>query len=133
MSASSRNGATRAQSRLTDAGDAEADSMIGRFGRIARMPWLAAVKLLAVLLLVVAPGSSLARPRTIEEPPSLDGDPTADDQPSPSPKGGNNGAGSISGHQRVTTKDGTGRLARERHVRLALQAYLRLIARISLR
>lgn len=133
MSASSRNRATPAQVRMTDAGDAEADSMIGRFGRIARMPWQAAVKLLAVLLLVAAPGSSLARPPLLDEPPSLDGDPTADDQPSPSPKGGKGGAASISGHHRVTTKDGTGRLARERHVRLALQAYLRLIARISLR
>ena len=133
MSASSRNGATRAQSRLTDAGDAEADSMIGRFGCIARKPWTAAVRFLALLLLLAAPGTSLARPPLLEEPPSSDGDPTADDQPSPSPKGNKGGAASISGHHRVTTKDGTGRLARERHVRLAWQAYLRLIARISLR
>lgn len=133
MSASSRNRATPAQVRLTDAGDAEADSMIGRFGRIACMPWQAAVRLLAVLLLVAAPGTSLARPLLLDEPPSADGDPTADDQPSPSPKGGGSRVGSISGQHRATTKDGTGRLARERHVRLALQAYLRLIARISLR
>lgn len=132
MSAPSRNRATPAHVKLTDAGDAEADSMIGRFGRIARMPWRAAAGLLALLLLVAAPGSSQARPRVFEEPPSQDGDPTADDQPSPSPKG-NMGAGSISGQHRYATKDGAGRLARERHVRLALQAYLRLIARISLR
>jgi len=106
--------------------------MIGRFGRIAREPWKAAVRFLALLLLLAAPGTSLARPPLLEEPPSSDGDPTADDQPSPSPKG-HGGAASISGNHRVATKDGTGRLARERHVRLALQAYLRLIARISLR
>lgn len=132
MSAPSRNRATPAHVTLTDAGDAEADSMIGRFGRIARMPWKAAVRLLALLLLVAAPGTSLARPPLLEDPPSQEGDPTADDQPSPSPKG-HGGAGSISGQHRHTSKDGTVRLARERHVRLALQAYLRLIARISLR
>lgn len=133
MSAPSRNRATPAHVKLTDAGDAEADSMIGRFGRIARMPWRATVRLLALLLLVAAPGTSLARPPLLEEPPSQDGDPTADDQPSPAPKGGKGGAGAISGQHRHSTKDTTGRLARERHVRLALQAYLRLIARISLR
>ena len=133
MSASSRNRATPAHVKLTDAGDAEADSMIGRFGRIARMPWMGVVSLLTLLLFVAAPGTSSARPKPLEDPPTQEGDPTADDQPSPSPKGGQGGAGSISGQYRYTTKDGTSLIARERHVRLALQAYLRLIARITLR
>lgn len=129
MSVSARNGAPPPQMNLTDAGDAEADSMIGRFGRIARMPWKAAVRFLALSLIVAAPGTSLAKPFPLDPGPSLDGDPTADDVPSSGPKG--NRSASISGHHSQITKDG--RLARERHVRLAIQAYLRLIARITLR
>ena len=86
--------------------------------------------MLALLLLVSAPSASLAKPFLLEEGPPQQGDPTADDQPSPTPKGGNKSA-SISGHNALTTKDGAGRLARDRHVRLAWQAYLRLIARIA--
>lgn len=127
MSASLRNGAPPPHMNLTDAGDAEADSMIGRFGRIAQKPWRAAVRFLALSLIVAAPGA-LAKPFPLDPGPSLDGDPTADDQPSPGPK---NRSASISGHDSQTTKDG--RLARERHVRLAWHAYLRLIARIALR
>jgi len=107
--------------------------MIGRFGCVARGPWAAAVRFLALLLLVAAPGTSLAKPYIIEEGPSQEGDPTADDQPSPSPKGGNHSA-SITGRNALSTKDGAGRVSRqERHVRLAWQAYLRLIARIAFR
>jgi len=107
--------------------------MIGRFGCVARRPWTAAIRFLAVLLLIAAPGSSLAKPFIIEEGPSQEGDPTADDQPSPTPKGGNHSA-SITGRNTLTTTNGIGRVSRqERHVRLAWQAYLRLIARITLR
>ncbi len=105
--------------------------MIGRFGRVARRKWATAMSYLALLLLVVAPGASLARPFSLEEGPAQEGDPTADDQPSPTPKG--NKSGSISKQNTLTTKDGAGRLTRDRHVRLAWQAYLRLIARIALR
>ncbi|MGH9389174.1 MAG: hypothetical protein ACRD1Z_06115, partial [Vicinamibacteria bacterium] len=71
--------------------------MIGRFGRGACKQWKATTRLVALLLLVAAPGTLLAKPFPIEEGPNLDGDPTADDQPSPSPKG-NNRSASISGH-----------------------------------
>lgn len=130
MSASPRTGAPQPHMNLTDAGDAEADSMIGRFGRIARKPWKAAARFLALLLLVSAPGTSLAKTFPLDPGPNLDGDPTADDQPSPSPKG--NKSASIAGHRSQMTRDGGG-LMRDRHVRLAWQAYLRLIARIALR
>src|SRR6185503_2489327 len=133
MSSRSWNGAPPPHAKSTDAGDAEADSMIGRFGCVARGPWAAAVRFLALLLLVAAPSTPLAKPYIIEEGPSQEGDPTADDQPSPSPKGGNHSA-SITGRNALSTKDGAGRVSRqERHVRLAWQAYLRLIARIALR
>lgn len=107
--------------------------MIGRFGCVARRPWTAAIGFLALLLLVAAPSTSLAKPFIIEEGPSAEGDPTADDQPSPTPKGGNHSA-SITGRNALTTKDGAGRVLRQdRHVRLAWQAYLRLIAWIAFR
>lgn len=121
MSSSRRNGAPPPHMNLTDAGDAEADSMIGRFGRIAQRPWRAAMRFLALSLIVAAPGTSLAKPFPLDPGPSLDGDPTADDQPSPGPK---NRSASISGHNSQVTKD---------HVRIAWHAYLRLIARITLR
>lgn len=105
--------------------------MIGRFGRVARKKWATAMSYLGLLLLVSAPGASLAKPFSLEEGPAQEGDPTADDQPSPAPKG--NKSGSISKPSALTTKDGAGRLSRDRHVRLAWQAYLRLIARIALR
>lgn len=108
--------------------------MIGRFGCVARRPWTAAIGFLALLLLVAAPSASLAKPFIIEEGPSQEGDPTADDQPSPTPKGGGSHSASITGRNALTTKDGAGRVSRqERHVRIAWQAYLRLIARIAFR
>lgn len=79
------------------------------------------MRFLALSLIVAAPGTSLAKPFPLDPGPSLDGDPTADDQPSPGPK---NRSASISGHNSQVTKD---------HVRLAWHAYLRLIARITLR
>jgi hypothetical protein len=130
MSSRSWNGGSPPQAKSTDAGDAEADSMIGRFGCVARKPWTAAVRFLALLLLVLAPGVSLAKPYVLEEGPAQEGDPTADDQPSPSPKG--NKSASISGRQSLITQDGV-RVQRDRHVRLAWQAYLRLIARFTIR
>lgn len=129
MISSPRNGAPPPHGKLTDAGDAEADSMIGRFGNVARKNWTAAVGSLALLLLVAWPGASLARPYLVAGSQDQDGDPTADDQPSPTPKG--NHARSISGHQSVTNRDEAGRVT-NRHVRVAWQAYLRLIARIAL-
>ena len=131
MISSPRNGAPPPHGKLTDAGDAEADSMIGRFGYVARTQWTGVVGFLALLLLVAWPGSSLARPYSLAGGQDQDGDPTADDQPSPTPKGGNH-ARSIPGHQSVTNRDDAGRVAQNRHVRIAWQAYLRLIARITL-
>jgi len=104
--------------------------MIERFGYVARKKWTAAVSFLALLLLVAFPGVSSARPYSLAGGSDQDGDPTADDQPIPTPKGGNH-ARSISGHQSVTNRDEAGRVT-SRHVRIAWQAYLRLIARIAL-
>src|SRR5258705_10292689 len=78
MISSPRNGAPPPHGNLTDAGDAEADSMIGRFGYVARKKWTAAVGFLALLLLVAFPGVSSARPYSLAGGSDQDGDPTAD-------------------------------------------------------
>lgn len=80
-------GTPPSQDRCTDAGDAEADSMIGRFGRTARARAREAALLFLLAGLMAAPGIAAARTyTTLDPPPSLNGDPTADDQPSPTPK-----------------------------------------------
>lgn len=79
-------GTPPSQDRFTDAGDAEADSMIGRFGRTARARAREGSWLLLLACLLAAPGVAAARTYTALPPPYLDGDPTADDQPSPTPK-----------------------------------------------
>jgi hypothetical protein len=80
-------GAPPPQDRCTDAGDAEADSMIGRFGRTAHARAREAALLFLLAGLMAAPGMAAARTYTIIDPPPYqEGDPTADDQPSPTPK-----------------------------------------------
>lgn len=131
MSASRLTGDSPPRATCTDAGDAEADSMIGRFGRSARAPWKAAVRLLALFLLIAAPELALARPSPVDPGPVPEGDPTADDQPSPTPK--QHKSRSFAGKSTLSTPELTGPEAREQGRRLAWQSYLRVIARITLR
>jgi hypothetical protein len=114
--------------RCTDAGDAEADSMIGRFGRIALLLGRAAAGLLMVALLVGMPQISRAKPALEIIGPSMEGDPTADDQPSPSPKG-NKSAKIVTPSQSRSVGSLRSR-ARELNARLAVEIYMRLLLNI---
>jgi hypothetical protein len=131
-------GTPPSQDRFTDAGDAEADSMIGRFGRTARTRAREAAWLLLLVCLLAAPEIAAARTYTALPPPYPDGDPTADDQPSPTPKK----TASVTSMTDVTTAT-TVRSAqasasvtnrRSTYVaRMTWDLYLRLLSRLILR
>jgi hypothetical protein len=128
MISSRLGGTSPPQERCTDAGDAEADSMIGRFGRIAQGLGRALSGLLVVALLLGMPQISRAKPALQITGPSMEGDPTADDQPSPSPKG--NKSAKIVTPSQSRSVDSLRLRARELNARLAVEIYMRLLLSI---
>ena len=122
-------GASPPRVGCTDAGDAEADSMIGRFGRTAR-GWVTggAVWLLLAALLA-APEIASARTYPVENGPAPEGDPTADDQPSPSPK---NRSARFDSANTLRIPD-SGPSSRIRGGRISWELYLRILSRLTLR